>query len=102
MFAIVSIAKKQYIVSPGETISVPHLEGNVGDVMKFFDVLLTNDGEKTAIGTPHLKNVTVEAKVIAQKKGEKLTVRRYKHKVRERRTIGFRPLLTDLSITAIS
>lgn len=102
MFAIVSIAKKQYIVSPGDTISVPHLEGSAGDALTFSDVLLTSDNGKTSVGTPYLKDVSVKATIALQKKGKKLNVRRYKSKVRERRSIGFRAHLTDITITAIS
>lgn len=103
MFAIVSIAKKQYMVSVGDTIAVPHLEGKAGDELKFSDVLLvSHDDGKTDIGTPSVKGALVKGTIALQRKGEKINVRRYKSKVRERRSIGFRPVVTDITITAIS
>ena len=98
MFAIVVIAGKQYKVSKGERITVDRLEGNVGDSVTFDRVLLVSDGKKTKVGKPTVKKVSVTAKILAQQKGEKIDVRRFKSKVRERRHIGFRALLTQLEV----
>ena len=101
MFAIIQFLGKQFIVSPGEIISVPHLSGNVGDVIKIPEVLLVTDDKKTTIGAPFVKGTIVEAKIVRQYKGEKLTVRRFKSKVRYRKTRGFRPQMTDIEILKI-
>ena len=102
MFAIIGLLGKQFIVSPGERITVPHVDGAVGDVLNISDVLLLSDDKKTSIGTPLVKHSAVEAKIVSQQKGEKITVRRFKSKVRYRKTRGFRPLETDIEIVSIS
>lgn len=102
MFAIVVIAGKQYRVAKGETITVDRLEGNVGDSVTFDRVLLVSDGKKTKIGKPTVKNANVTAKILAQSKGEKIDVRRFKAKVRVRRSHGFRAFQTQLEITDIA
>jgi large subunit ribosomal protein L21 len=101
MFAIVTIAGKQYNVTPGEKIETNHIDGEVGDTLSFDKVLMMVDGEKTQIGTPTVKGAKVSAKVLTQKKGEKVDVRRYKQKVRYRKHVGFRPLITTLEIVSI-
>jgi len=101
MFAVIKLVGKQYIVSAGDKITVPHIEGEVGSAVKIADVLLVSDEKKTDIGTPLVKGAAVEAKIISQQKGEKITVRRYKSKVRYRKTRGFRPVETDLEIVKI-
>jgi large subunit ribosomal protein L21 len=101
MFAIIQYCGKQFIVSPGERITVPHLDGAVGDVLKISEVLLVSDDKKTSIGTPLVKGSSVEAKIVSQQKGEKITVRRFKSKVRYRKTRGFRAQTTDIEITKI-
>lgn len=101
MFAVVTIAGKQYKVAPGQTVEVDRIEGAVGDTVKFSEVLLTNEENKTQVGTPVVAGVTVTAKILAQEKGEKVEVRRYKSKVRERRHVGFRALRTKLEIVSI-
>lgn len=97
-----SFQGKQFIVSEGEKIIVPHVDGAVGDMLKISDILLVEDGKKTSIGTPFVKGAMVEAKILTQQKGEKITVRRYKSKVRYRKTRGFRPLETEIEIVKIS
>jgi large subunit ribosomal protein L21 len=101
MFATVEITGKQYMVAPGDTIIVDHLDGNVGDTQVFDTVLLYNDGSKTTIGTPTVKGKKVTTKIVSQEKGEKLHVRRYKQKVRYRKTTGFRAHETTLIVEKI-
>jgi len=101
MFAVISISKKQYIVSPGDIIDVGYIEGKEGDSVTVDGVLLFHDGKKTTLGKPFIKNLSVKAEIVSQKKGEKINVRRYKHKVRYRKSTGFRALLTGVKIVSI-
>jgi large subunit ribosomal protein L21 len=102
MFAIVKISGKQHRVEKGDILSVAKLEVKDGEMLTFDEVLLVSDDKKTTIGTPTVTGAVVKATVITGlEKGEKLNVRRYKHKVRSRRSIGFRPKLTKLEIVSI-
>lgn len=101
MFAIVKIGAKQYTVKSGDVIEVDLLAGAVGDVLNFDQVLLLKDDTSTSVGKPFVKGAVVKAKIIEHTQGEKIAVRRYKHKVRHRRHIGFRAQLTKLEITSI-
>jgi len=102
MFAIVDIAKKQFIVSPGDVITVPHFDGEVGTKVVFDSVLLVSDDKGVVtIGKPMIKGASVKATIKEQTKGEKIEVKRYKQKVRYRRHRGFRPVITRLSIDSI-
>ena len=102
MFAVVTISGKQYKVSVGDTIVVDQIDGKVGSVVTFDHVLLSSDGKKTTVGKPTLKKVVVSAKILAHQKGEKIQVRRFKSKVRYRRSVGFRARQTKLEIVKIS
>lgn len=101
MLAVVDINHKQYVVSPDQEIIVDKLEGEKGAKLDFPTVMLFEDKGKIEIGKPYLKYV-VQAQITEQAKGEKLQVRRYKQKVRYRRQMGFRPLITKLKILAVS
>lgn len=101
MFATVIIAGKQYMVAPGDSIIVDHIDGIVGETKVFSSVLLYSDGTKTRVGTPMVAKVKVTAKITSQEKGEKLHVRRYKQKVRYRKSTGFRAHETTLLIEKI-
>ncbi|MBI3577708.1 50S ribosomal protein L21 [Candidatus Gottesmanbacteria bacterium] len=102
MFAVVEISGKQYKVSQGDTVVVAKVAGAVGDMLTFDSVKLVSDEKSTKLGKPTVKGAKVTAKVVSQGKGEKLDVRRFKAKVRERRHIGFRPQVTTLEIVTIS
>lgn len=101
MLAVIIIGSKQYKVSKGDTLNVDGTLGKVGGTLTFDRVLLTSDGGKTRVGSPNVRGVKVTAKIIAHLKGKKIDVYRFKSKVRERRHIGFRPLLTKLEIVSI-
>ena len=102
MFAVVRIGNKQFKVSPKDIILVNRLDGKEGDVVEFTDVLLFSDDKKVTVGKPVVSRAKVTAKVLAQEKGEKIMVRRFKAKVNFRRSNGSRAQLTRLEITGVS
>lgn len=100
-YAVIKTGGKQYKVSEGETIEVDKLAASKDGVVNFDQVLLVVRENKIEIGTPTVANVTVKAKVLEQKKGEKIRVAKFKSKVRYRRVMGFRSLLTKVKIEKI-
>ncbi len=101
-YAVVKIAGKQYQVSEGETLLVNKLIGEKGKEYKFDEVYLLNTDGTIKIGTPVISGVSITAILEEQLKGEKITVFKYKSKVRYRRKMGFRPLLTRIKIVKIN
>lgn len=101
MFAVVEISGKQYIATPGETIIVDRIDGEVGETVTFDRIFLVSGEKKIEVGTPVVKGAKVTAKILEQGKGEKLDVKRYKQKVRYRKHIGFRAHETKLEIVSI-
>ncbi len=102
MFAIIATQGKQYKVRPGDIIEVDELAGKAGETVTFDRVLLVSDDKKTKVGTPTIKKASVTAKIVAHEKGEKIDIRRFKSKVRYRRSQGFRARLTRLEILKVS
>jgi large subunit ribosomal protein L21 len=97
MFAIVRTGGKQYRVAAGDKIVVEKLAGNAGDTITLDDVLLAGDGGdlKSTDG------LTVSAEIVAQAKGEKVTVFKKKRRHNYRRKRGHRQLHTILKIVSI-
>ena len=81
MYAIVNIAGKQYKVSKGEKIQTSTLDSKPGKKVTFEKVLATDDGKKTIIGNPFIKNTIVTAKVLEHGRTKKILV--YKKKRRK-------------------
>ena len=97
MFAIVRTGGKQYRVAPGDKIVVEKLAGNAGDSVDLTDVLLAGEGSdlKSTDG------LIVNAEIIAQAKGEKVTVFKKRRRHNYRRKQGHRQQHTILKIVAI-
>ena len=101
MFAVIKTGGKQYLVQPGDKITVEKLEGKEGKEISFSEVLLLGDDKKLEIGVPKVRGAKVVAKILGQVKGEKLIIFKYKPKKRYKRKIGHRQQLTQIEITKI-
>jgi large subunit ribosomal protein L21 len=97
MFAVVRTGGKQYRVAPGDKIVVEKLDGNAGDTVTLGDVLLAGEGSELK----KTDGLTVSAEIIAQAKGEKVTVFKKRRRHNYRRKKGHRQQHTILRITAI-
>jgi large subunit ribosomal protein L21 len=101
VFAIIRTGGKQYRVEPGQLISVERLPYEVGHEVEIDDVLLVSDDESVRVGSPVVEGARVRATVVAQERGPKILVFKYKSKKRYRRRSGHRQELTRLRIEAI-
>ena len=101
MYAIIESCGKQYKVAEGDVVFFEKLDAEEGKKVSFDNVVLVSDGKKIDVGTPYVKGVTVEGKVVANGKGKKILVYRYKAKKNERRTQGHRQPYTKVEITSI-
>ena len=97
MFAVVRTGGKQYRVAPGDKIVVEKLDGNAGDKITLGEVLLAGEGSSLK----STDGLTVAAEIIAQAKGEKVTVFKKRRRHNYRRKKGHRQQHTILRITAI-
>lgn len=101
MYAIVRIAGRQYRAVAGETLDVERLPNEVGDTIKFDDVLLIGDDDNTVIGTPNVEGAVVEATVEDQYRGKKVIVFKYRQRTNYRRKRGHRHYYTRIRIDDI-
>lgn len=100
MKAVVKIGGKQHLVAEKETLLVDLLPEGTKELT--LDALLVIDGDKTTVGAPLVKGVTVKANVIdAKVAGEKVRVIRYKSKKRVNTQTGHRQKYTKLQIASI-
>lgn len=100
-YAVIRLGGKQYKISKGSTIEVDKLAGEASSKLVIDDVLLIADEDKITVGKPTVDGVMINAKILEQKKGKKIRVMKYKSKVRYRRAMGFRPLLSVVKIDDI-
>ena len=101
MYAIIESCGKQYKVAEGDVVFFEKLDAEEGKKVSFDKVVLVSDDKKVEVGAPYVKGVKVEWKVLANVKGKKIVIYRYKAKKNERRTQGHRQPFTKVEITSI-
>ena len=101
MEAVIATGGKQYRVAEGQVISVEKLAGDKGAEVAFTSVLLvTRDGEVIA-APDQLKGARVSGQVLAQGRGRKVSVVKFKRRKNYRRNRGHRQAATTVRITRI-
>ncbi len=102
MYAVIKTGGKQYRVQQGDVIFVEKLNAQADEAVTFDEVLLVGDADQSKVGTPVVEGAKVEGKVLAQVKGKKIVVYKYKAKKNERKKQGHRQPYTKVEITAIN
>ena len=102
MYAIIETGGKQYKVNEGDVIYVEKLDVNEGDTVTFDSVKVISMGEDFKVGAPTVEGATVTANVIANGKGKKIHVIKYKAKKNEKKKIGHRQPYTKVQIVSIN
>ena len=102
MQAVIKTGGKQYSVNKGDVIDVELLAGNPGDEVEFKEVLLVADEGGVKLGSPVLDSAVVKAKILGTKKGEKVTIFKFRRRKDFRKKTGHRQKYTSVEITDIS
>jgi len=96
-YAIISVGGKQYRVREGERLLVDRLAHGEGNTFQPA-VLLVGGGGETQISPA---NVTVTARVVADVKGDKIRIGKYRPKNGYKKHTGFRASLSQIEIESI-
>jgi len=100
MFAVIKAGGKQYIVRPGEELKIEKLEKDAGAKIELEAIMVAEeDGSEVKVGKPSAGKV--EATVVEQGRAKKVSVVKYKPKVRYRRNVGHRQPFTKIKIEKI-
>lgn len=101
MYAIIESGGKQYRVEPGAVVSLERISGEVGSQVELNRVLLISDGSTVKVGKPTLSGARVVSEILAQTRGEKIDVFKFKKRKKYRRKTGHRQELTQVRIAEI-
>lgn len=101
MYAVVRSGGKQYRVSPGGSVRVERLAGEVGARVTLADVLMIGDGEAARIGAPTLAGAQVVGTIVAQDRAAKVRTFKQKRRKGYRRTYGHRQDYTEIRVDEI-
>ena len=101
MEAVIATGGKQYRVAPGQVIKVERLGVAKGGSVAFDKVLLLNNEGHVTVEPKALSGARVTGEVVAERKGAKVLIVKFKRRKNYRRHRGHRQTMTTVRITGI-
>ena len=100
MYAIVRSGGRQHKVAVGDILDIDKIEVEAGDSVALTPLLVV-DGEKITADAKGLGKVSVTFEVIAETKGPKIRILKFKNKTGYRKRMGHRQRYTQVKVTGI-
>ena len=100
MYAIVRSGGRQHRVAVGDVLNIDQLEVKVGSTVNLAALMVVVGGAITTEATK-LDQVSVTAEVLAEVKGPKIHILKYKNKTGYRKRQGHRQRYTRVKVTGI-
>ena len=102
MLAVIKTGGKQYKVAIGDVVRIEKIAGDIGEKVKFDEVLMVSEpGKEILVGTPLIKGATVECEVVNQTRDAKIIVFKKKRRQNYRRKLGHKQHVTYVKILAV-
>ena len=101
MYAVIRAGGKQYKVSEGDVIAIERIGGDRSDV-EFTPLLVVDDDGNAHVERAALDKARVKGQVVAESKGTKVKIFKYRSKSRYRRTTGHRQKYSNVEISTIA
>ena len=101
MHAVIFTGGKQYRVKEGDVLRVEKLGLDEGAKIDFTEILMTSDGEKIAVGTPHVKGAKVSAEVMSNGRSKKVRIMKFKRRKHHMKQMGHRQSYSEIKIKKI-
>jgi large subunit ribosomal protein L21 len=100
-YAIVEASGQQFWLQPDRYVDLDRLNADVDSTVTLENVLLVKDASGTTLGQPYVAGATVELKVMAHRRGQKIIVYKMRPKKKTRRKNGHRQELTRVMVQSI-
>ncbi|MCL2787935.1 MAG: 50S ribosomal protein L21 [Micrococcales bacterium] len=101
VYAIIKASGHQEKVAVGDVVVTNRLSEAVGETVEFPAVFYA-DGETITTDPDELAKVKVTCEILANERGKKIRIFKYKNKTRYRRRQGHRQELTRVKVTGIT
>ena len=102
MQAVIVTGGTQYSVKEGDVLYIEKLNAEAETTVTFDQVLAVVDGENSKFGAPVVAGASVEAKVLKNGKGKKVTIIKFRSKKDSKSKQGHRQPYTKVQIEKIS
>jgi len=102
MYAVIKTGGKQYRVATGEKLKIDQLPDGIGAEIVLDQVLLVADGDNLRMGRPLVTGATVQAKVLAQGRHDKVRIFKLRRRKHYQKHQGHRQNFNEIEITGIT
>jgi large subunit ribosomal protein L21 len=102
MYAVIKTGGKQYRVAAGEKLKIDQLAADIGAEIVLDQVLLVADGDNLKMGRPLVTGASVQAKVLAQGRHDKVRIFKLRRRKHYQKHQGHRQNFTEIEITGIT
>jgi len=102
MYAVIKTGGKQYRVATGEKLKIDQLPDGIGAEIVLDQVLLVADGDNLRMGRPLVTGATVQAKILAQGRHDKVRIFKLRRRKHYQKHQGHRQNFTEIEITGIT
>jgi large subunit ribosomal protein L21 len=102
MYAVIKTGGKQYRVASGEKLKIDQLPAEIGAAIVLDQVLLVADGDNLKMGRPLVTGASVQAKVLAQGRHDKVRIFKLRRRKHYQKHQGHRQNFTEIEITGIT
>lgn len=93
---------RQFTVKEGDILKVNRYpETKAGDAVTFDQIVLLGEGAEAKIGTPYVQGASVTAKILENKRGEKIRIFKHRRRKNYSRRRGHRQELSVIKIESI-
>jgi large subunit ribosomal protein L21 len=101
MYAVIETGGKQYRVTPGDSLQVETLSGDVGSEIELGRVVAVVGDDQQLLTGDSIAAAKVRATITANDRAAKVLVFKFKRKKQYKRTIGHRQNFTKVTVNAI-
>jgi len=101
MYAVIKSGGKQYRVAPGDTIRVERVSGEVGEQVKFGNVLAVHTDDKKVLLGEDASKASVTGKIVRQGRSPKVIVLKFKKTNQYKIQRGHRQNFTAVEVSDI-
>ncbi|MDH3209053.1 MAG: 50S ribosomal protein L21 [Burkholderiaceae bacterium] len=102
MYAVIKTGGKQYKVAPGERVKIERVAADVGQTIVIDQVLAVGSGTSLLVGTPLVAGASVNAKVLAQGRHDKVRIFKMRRRKHYQKHQGHRQNFTEIEIGTVN
>ena len=102
MYALVNFSGSQIKIEEGLNVRVPFQNKKIGSKIILDNVLFFDDGKKQQIGSPYIKSLSFEAKIVSHDSDNKILVYKKKRRKGYEKKIGHKQVFSTIKVDKLS